>query len=235
MNTLNIKKPIDIFLQEIISLFNKYQDNIISAYLYGSSVYNCKNAKDIDLLIILKNQKDPIKLLDELDMKIKKISNNKKLDLNYVFESELSHNLSGQKSTFYYLYIMKTGKLFYGLEKLNDIKYSEKDMYRWIVLLTLRARHFYFNNLEIDFWVQKFRKWTIYALAEVYYYQHGEMTSDLKILAKKFVGEYGSFDDVSVIFSKYPVDARFYLDLLERLRVFVEREILHIPEQTSKT
>jgi len=216
---------------KVTSVAKKYK-SILSIYVYAGFLYNTKNFKDIDLLILLKNSENPELLLSKLDSELRS-SIKEKIDTNYVFQNELNRNLAGQKSNFYYTYIYRTGRLLYGKDSLGKTEPSKEELYRWIVLLAQRARHFYYNGLETVFWVPKFKKWTIYALAETYYHQrldNNKIKADLRIMAKEFIVKNENFKEGQLLFQNYPINAKYYLTFLEKLRIFIEIEILKIPQ-----
>lgn len=199
------------------------EKGVASIYLYGSCVYSFKKCKDIDVLLVLKDNENPINLLNKLDCKIRNAIRTRKLDINYVFNNELLHFLHGDRPPTYYLYIKQSGMLVYGKDALDKVKPSLLDHYCRIVALVHRARHSYFNDIDVEFWNKKFEKWAIYVLAESYFYQKKHFDSNLKITAKKFIKENDDFKDANIMFSRKKIDMGWYLFFLEKLRIYFEK------------
>lgn len=215
-------------VSETLKKIGQANPEIISIYVYGGFVRSPKTTKDIDMLVILENSRRPLNLLNKLDSELRGVKLVKKLDINYRFESELEHYIYVDKSMAFYIDIARSGKLVYGASILDAIKDKRPpiaDIYRRTVELAHRARHFHFNQIEVDFWAKKFKKWVVYILAATHLYLTNEYDKDLKVTAQKFINQNKEFKDAEILFTSATPDSYSFISILERLRLFLERRL----------
>ena len=203
----------------------KKHSAIVSVYIYGSlGTARAHQKSDIDMFIIVKDHRDPVKIVNALVSDVKALNLGRGLDFDICFESEAKHFLHRGSAQSQYLTIGRTGKLIHGKPVLEKIPFDFREFYLSIASLSQKIRHEVVNQFG-EYGPHHFRKDLLFRIGSLAY-EKSERRKQHPIDNVKFVlRQYPSLrKHRDVIFSDHPSLEQQW-EVAETLRKIVERKM----------
>ena len=111
----------------------------------------------MDLFIIMKNHRNPVKLINSLVSDVKGLGIGRSIDFDVFFESEAKYFLHRGSAQYQYLTAGNVGQLIYGKPVLKRVGFSMKQFYLSVATMSQKIRHEVLNNLG-EYTAANFRK-----------------------------------------------------------------------------
>ena len=226
-----MNKNLSLIVKKLISILNP-----ISIYLYGNSIRSdSKDSSDIDILIIMKDDKIDFEKLKELT------EENPCLDLTIITIDEIRNGAHASFNSFYYINLLFSSILLYGEDILikEFEKYPNFNSAVWRVQCIMqRIRNTIANKRkenEIKYWFDKFNHWLYLVMSEFLFFTKGYYNPNLEEAKHKFESLFFNIkvDDTKDLYSTFSRIKELYLKNFHR-NIRVRPGVFAIIKQNNK-